>query len=226
MTVESLLRDRRTASDPISTVTAPRVAFQGELGAYGDEAIIQQWDGRATATPSASFEQVVTDVATGFADLGIVPVWNSIVGEIEAGIAAIRITKRARSTTQILGDIHLIVRHQLLGLRGSVLADIRSVASHPVALAQCTGFLRNHPWIEAVPSYDTAGAARQLATSGPPSAAAIAGCGAAKRYDLSILQTDVQDVADNVTQFLIIARTSGQALETGHHSGSTGHVRW
>lgn len=226
MTVESLLTHRRTASAPISTVTAPRVAFQGELGAYGDEAIIQQWHGQATATPSASFEQVIADVATGFADFGIVPVWNSIVGAIEAGVTAIRISKRARSTPQILGDIHLLVRHQLLGLRDTVLADVRSVASHPVALAQCTRFLRNHPWIEVVPSCDTAGAARQLATSGPPTATAIASCSAANRYDLAILQADIQDIPDNITQFLIIARTPDPALDTGHPAASTGNIRW
>jgi len=213
-------------SGPVTSVTAPRVAFQGELGAYGDEAIIQQWHGQATAVPSASFEHVVTDVATGFADLGIVPVWNSIVGTIEAGVTAIQIGKHGLSQTEILGDIRVTVEHQLLGLQGSILDDIRIVASHPVALAQCMSFLRNHPRMEVVPSYDTAGAARQLASSGLPTAAAIAGRHAAKRYGLSILHADVQDTPDNITQFLVVARTSDQPLTARQHAGSTGNARW
>lgn len=226
MTAKSSLTDCQQPYASISTIAAPRVSFQGELGAYGDEAIIQQWHGQATAVPSASFEHVITDVATGFTDFGIVPVWNSIVGEIKAGVAAIQIGKQTPFTIRVIGDIHVLVKHQLLGLQGSVSDDIRSVASHPVALAQCTSFLRNHPLIETIPSYDTAGAARQLATSGSPTASAIAGRHAAKRYGLSILQKDVQDVPDNVTQFLVVTRTGDPIVAARPRVVSTGNVRW
>lgn len=226
MTAKSSLTGCQQPYASISTIAAPRVSFQGELGAYGDEAIIQQWHGQATAVPSVSFEHVITDVATGFTDFGVVPVWNSIVGEIKAGVAAIQIGKQTPFTIRVIGDIHVLVKHQLLGLQGSVSDDIRSVASRPVALAQCTGFLRNHPLIETIPSYDTAGAARQLATSGSPTASAIASRHAAKRYGLSILQKDVQDVPDNVTQFLVVTRTSDPIVAARPRVMSTGNVRW
>lgn len=224
-----MIATRRTATRN-SSATEPgvdgiHVAFQGELGAYGDEAIAQCWQGDAVATPSASFEHVVADVAWGIVDFGIVPVWNSVVGDIAPGCAAVRLARTAPYGLVVRGDIHVVVRHQLLGLPGSRLVDIDTVASHPVALAQCGRFLAAHPAITPRPGYDTAGAARDLVMHGTRNVAAIAGRTAGERYGLIVLAGDIQDVPDNVTHFLILARpTRGGDAERLPRAGEI--IRW
>jgi prephenate dehydratase len=209
------------------------VAFQGELGAYGDQAIAQCWHGSAVPAPSASFEHVVADVAWSIADFGILPVWNSVVGEIAAGCAAVRLARSTPYGLVVIGDAHVVVRHHLLALPGSRMDDIRSVTSHPVALAQCGRFLAAHPKIAPTPGYDTAGAARDLArdlvTRETRDAAAIAGRIAAERYRLVILEADIQDVPDNVTHFLILAHPAHDSSTSRmpRASGLAGEVaRW
>jgi prephenate dehydratase len=183
-----------------------RVAFQGELGAYGDQAITQHWHGAATAVPAASFEHVVTEVAWGLSDYGIIPVWNTVVGDIATGCAAVRTAQSAAYGLIVAGDTHVVVRHQLLAVPGTSLDKITSVASHPVALAQCRSFFKRHPQILPHPFYDTAGAARDIAVRGDLKSAAIAGHAAAERYGLAVLCTDIQDIPDNVTHFLVLTR--------------------
>jgi len=201
------------------------VAFQGELGAYGDQAIAQRWHGGAIPAPSASFEHVVADVAWEIADFGILPVWNSVVGEIAAGCAAVRLAKSSPYGLIVIGDTHVVVRHHLLALPGSRIDDIQSVTSHPVALAQCGKFLAAHREIKPIRGYDTAGAARDLVMSGTRNAAAIAGRIAAERYGLVILAADIQDVPDNVTHFLILARP-GRKSDARHMPRVSEIVRW
>lgn len=191
-----------------------RVAFQGELGAYGDQAIVQHWHGRATGVPSASFEHVVAAVSWGLADYGILPVWNTVVGEIAVGCGTVRLAQRPPYGLVVVGDAHLVIRHQLLTQPGVQLGEIESVESHPVALAQCGRFFGMHPRIVPHEVYDTAGAARNIATHGTRTIAAIAGRAAADRYGLTILESDIQDVPDNVTRFFIIARRTNKDVDT------------
>lgn len=225
MKATSLSPHSLPGTTPTSQGETIHVAFQGELGAYGDQAILQHWRGAATPIPSASFEHVVADVAWGLADYGVLPVWNTVVGDVTTGCAAVRIGLRAPYHLTVLGDVHVVVRHHLLGLAGARLDEIRDVASHPVALAQCGRFLAAHPHIVVNSAYDTAGAARDLALSGPRSTAAIAGRIAAERYGLSILREDIQDVPDNVTHFLVLARAAHQGNSSATLR-SSGISRW
>ena len=185
-------------------------------------------DGPQHQFPSASFEHVVADVAWGLADYGILPVWNTVVGEIAPGCAAVRLGIRPPYHLAVRGDAYVVVRHQLLGLPGASFDDIESVASHPIALAQCGRFFGAHPHMAPTVT-DTAGAARDLATSGVRSAAAIASTIAADRYSLSVLREDVQDVPDNVTHFLVLARSAypanGSASPSGGSLDGEGHFR-
>jgi prephenate dehydratase len=219
----SVPRTQRRSGEPGATL---RVAFQGELGAYGDQAITQCWHGSATAAPSASFEDVVVDVAWGWVDYGIIPVWNTIVGDIKSGRDAVRLGQSAAYGLVAAGEIEVAVQHQLLALPGSTLDDLDRVESHPVALAQCSQFLIAHPRIAPHPVYDTAGAARNLATRqhAPETAAkparrrhasaAIAGRAAAERYGLVILAENIQDVPDNVTRFVVLAQAGNRPRRT------------
>lgn len=197
------------ASAPVSASPAViRVAFQGELGAYGDDAIAARWRGRAQSLPAASFADVIAAVADGAAELGVVPVWNTIVGDVIAGCEAVALGCGAAHALAVVDEVQVAVQHQLLAPAGATLEGVRTVVSHPTALAQCGAFLARHRWMTAQPVYDTAGAARELARWRTPAVAAVAGRSAAERYGLTVLASDIQDVPDNVTRFAVLARAS------------------
>jgi prephenate dehydratase len=178
-----------------------RVAYQGEPGAFGEEAIRAHFAERAAAVPCARFEDVGRLLLEGGVDLAFLPVENSIIGPIDE--AALVIERYALRTI----DEHVLrVRHCLLGLAGARVEGIRAVRSHPAAIAQCAGFLRAHAWMRALPVLDTAGAARQLARDRTPANAAIASRAAATLYGLRVLAADIQDAPDNRTRFAILER--------------------
>jgi prephenate dehydratase len=185
-----------------TTARKPRVAFQGERGAYGDEAIGSLWRGHAFPLASWGFDDVVRAVASGKADYGVLPVENAIVGAIAPTAAALR----SAPVLTVVDEITIEISHALLALPGATLAGIRSVASHPVALRQCGRFLERHPHLTPHASYDTAGAAREVAAHGRLDEAAIASVMAAERYRLSVIAEDVQDVPRNWTRFVVVAR--------------------
>lgn len=202
----------------------PRVAFQGELGAYGEEAIVQRWRGEATPVPSYTFGDVVTALGAARAEYAVLPVWNTVVGDVDPGLEAVR-AALALPTRPVMGDqIEVRIRHQLLAPHGTRLDDVVEAASHPVALAQCGAFFARHPHIERRDAYDTAGAARALAQSRTPRSAAIAGPLAAARYGLSVLATDIQDIAHTITRFVVLHRPSHSVAVDHGAIGRTTHV--
>lgn len=183
------------------------VAYQGEPGAFGEEAIIGYFGADAVdPTPMPTFPAVCAAVETGMADAGVLPLENSLAGTVGDALDAL-----AEGSLQVVGELLLPIRHQLLALPGVALADVVRVASHWQALSQCERFLAEHGW-EVVPSADTAGAARELASSGDRRAAAIASERAAERYGLAILGRDIQDESHNMTRFAVLARSAGQDL--------------
>lgn len=207
---------RESSWPPYGATAVVRVAFQGELGAYSHEAIVHRWRGDAQPVPAASFTDVLEVVANGSAEYGVIPVWNSVVGDVAAGRDAVLLGGTDAYGLAVVGDTHVVVRHQLLAPAGTSLDEIHTVESHPTALAQCGGFLARHPRITPKPVYDTAGAARELARWRTPGHAAIAGRRAAERYRLEVIASDIQDVPDNVTHFMVlapraVARRSGGA---------------
>lgn len=179
----------------------PRVAFQGELGAFSEEAVRAWFAGGAEPVPYREFKEVGEAVAKGAVDFGLLPVENSLAGTVTAAYDVL-----GRPELVVIGEVVRPVRHCLLGPAGAALEDVRRVLSHPVALAQCTRFLSAHPEIEAVAFYDTAGAAKEVAEMGHPGLAAIAARGAADRYGLDVLAEDIQDRSDNQTRFLVVGR--------------------
>jgi prephenate dehydratase len=188
----------------------PRVAFQGERGAYGDTAIETIWGTDALPLAAWSFDDVIAAVLAGKCDYGVLPVENTVVGRIAVVCDALAATEAGEVFTgEALAVIHEVtvpVRHALLGPVGATLSSITSVTSHPVALAQCGLFLRRHPRMVPHDSYDTAGAARDVAARGHRHEAAIAGIPAARRYHLTVLAEDIQDISDNQTRFVVVER--------------------
>lgn len=180
---------------------AARIGFQGEPGAFSEEAVGDLYGASVEAVPLRDFGDVGAAVTDGAVDAAVLPVENSIVGSV-APVYDLLATLPLR----VVGETVRRIRHCLLGVPGAVEDGVRRVLSHPVALAQCNAFLRGRPDIEAIAVYDTAGAARRVAESDDPSAAAIASRFAAERYGLRILVADIQDRGDNQTRFFAVVR--------------------
>lgn len=186
-----------TSADP----AAVRVAFQGELGAYSDEALRLFFGDAARPVPCRDFAIVGERVTAGEVDYGLLPIENSLAGSVVGSYDVLASTALA-----VVGEIVCPIHHCVLALPGVELAALRRVRSHPVALAQCRRWLAAHPQVEAVTWYDTAGAAQAVAEGGDAAEGAIASRLAAERYGLRVLASGVEDRPDNQTRFLVVTR--------------------
>ncbi len=186
--------------------TATRVAFQGDYGAYSDEVITHIWNGSAKSCPQYDFRSVIRKVRLGAAEFGVLPISNAIAGRVVESEAALA----EAHDLIVVKDILFPIRNCLLALPGTTLSSIRTVMSHPMALAQCTRFFSEHPHLTPVRGYDTGGSARQAASGRNPTQAAIAGRAAATRYGLAIILPNIDDISDNRTLFRVVTRKSRQ----------------
>ncbi len=174
------------------------VAFQGEHGAFSEEAIYQHFGKEVTTLPCRTFEEIFAAVEEGRATYGVLPVENAVAGSINKAYDLL-----LDHDLRVQGEIYLHVRHHLMAVPGTQLKDIRRVRSHPQALAQCEDFIAAHGW-HPVPWYDTAGSAKDLAEHPEPDLAVIASRLAAEMYGLEILAENIQDMRWNITRFFII----------------------
>jgi prephenate dehydratase len=176
-----------------------RVAFQGERGAYSEEALRSHF-GDTDVMPCPDLHAVFEAVSSSRAEAGLVPVENS-----EAGTIAETYDLLQAFTLHVTAEVELRVRHCLLALDGQPMEGIERVHSHPQALAQCDAFTRAHGW-KAVAEYDTAGSAKLVAERRMERAAAIASRVAARVYGLTILAEGIETNPSNTTRFLAIGR--------------------
>jgi prephenate dehydratase len=175
------------------------VAFQGELGANSHIAIDEVFP---SATPLAcpTFEDVFAAVTDGTAPLAMIPIENSLAGRVSDIYHLLPISGLA-----IVGEHFLPIRHQLLGIPGASLSDLRTVESHVMALGQCRRAIRRLGLTPLVAA-DTAGSAREVAAVADPARAAIASELAARTYGLEVLEANIEDADHNTTRFLVLAR--------------------
>ena len=179
-----------------------KVAFQGERGAFSEEAAVVALGPGIEPIPCRSFPEVFSAVAEGRATYGVIPIENSLTGSIHTNYDLL-----LAHDLHIVGETEIPIRHCLLALPGVRLAGIRRVLSHPQALAQCERTLRALlPRAELVPVYDTAGSALILRREGLRDAAAIAGRRAAEIYGMEVLVEDLADSPENYTRFLVLGR--------------------
>ncbi len=176
------------------------IAFQGEPGAYSQEAIYQHFGPQVSTVPCPDFESIFKAVEDGRATLGLLPVENSQAGSINQAFDLL-----LDHDLRVVGEVKLRVRHCLLAPPGTKPGDIKRVYSHYQALAQCERYLRTRGW-EAVVAYDTAGAARDLAAKPETGAAAIASALAGQTYGLEVLDSGIEDSHDNTTRFFLLGR--------------------
>jgi len=187
------------------------VAYQGEPGAFGEEAVLGWFGDHVTPVPVPTFGAVCAAVESGGSDAGVLPLENSLAGTVGDALDAL-----ATGSLVVVGEVLLPIRHHLLVIPGVDLREVRRVSSHWQALAQCERFLVSHDW-QAIPAADTAGAARELAAAGIPDLAAIASRRAAERYRLEVAAADIQDAEHNVTRFAVLV--AGHAAEVPEPAG-------
>ncbi len=182
------------------------VAFQGELGAYSELAVLEHFGQEISSFPCHTFEEVFVAVTEKSSSLGLIPIENSLAGSIHHNYDLM-----LHYNLHIVGEHYLRVSHCLLGLPGAKLEDIRVVRSHPQALSQCEANLK-HLGVEVIAEADTAGSARMVRERNDPHTAALASQRAAQINGLQILSENMEDNPANFTRFLILASQPHQAI--------------
>lgn len=176
-----------------------RVAFQGERGAFGEEAVERLLGAGVVAVPRPTFDALFSSVDEGVADCVVAPVENTLAGEV-ARVGELL----DESGMRVEGEVVLRISQCLIACRGATMAGVRTVESHPVALAQCGRFFEEHPHVSAVESDDTAAGVRRVVERGDTSRAALASERAARLYGGVVLRAHVEDSRENYTRFLLL----------------------
>ena len=194
----------------VTTPHRTKVAFQGELGAYSEDAIQMLYGAASEAVPFATYADVVAALLSGDVDDAVLPIENTLTGSVGETHDIIDKTGDLAAVGEIVVDVH----HCLMGPFGSSIDTVATVLSHSLALAQCANFFRAHPRIQTHGLFDTAAAAREVAQLGDPSFAAVASRAAAGRHALDVIVADIEDRHDNQTRFVALAREP-KAVDAG-----------
>ena len=181
-----------------------KIAFQGEPGANSDIAAREVYPD-CEPLPCATFEDALAAIQTGKAELGMIPIENSIAGRV-ADIHHLL----PHAKLHIVGEHFLPIHFNLMAPKGATLKTVKSVESHIHALGQCRRFIRKHNY-KAVIAADTAGAARHISETDDVTRAALAPMLAAKIYGLKVLAERVEDEDHNTTRFVILSRKQNHA---------------
>ena len=182
-----------------------RVAFQGERGAFSEEAARRILGEHIEPQPKREFDQMFEAVIRDEADCAVVPIENTLAGSVIKNYDLL-----VDYDLEIIGEIVLRVAHNLIAPKGVKIASLRKIYSHPVALAQCEDFLRKlrlqEPGLEVLPAYDTAGSVKLVMENGRRDEAAIASRSAATTYKAQILAEGIESNPQNFTRFFVMSR--------------------
>ena len=203
-----------------------RIAIQGELGSFHDQATSVLFAGADYDILSCdSFRRVFQSIEQGLTDLGVVAVENSLFGSIHETYDQLVKTKFS-----VIGETSLQIHQNLITQPGVELSQITKVLSHPAALDQCRNFLETHlPHAQLVEHADTAGAVAETAKSSSKHLSAIASVAAAELHHMHIIASDIEDELDNITRFIVIspkpqqiknANKASLILTTDHQPGA------
>jgi len=177
-----------------------RVAFQGEIGAYSEDAVYSFFGPSVEVKPCKNLSDVFESVEAGEAEYGAVPVENSIEGSVNQTYDLF-----LEHNLKVRGEIVLKIAHCLITNPKTDLDSIEVVYSHPQALAQCRGFLERLG-CEVIPTYDTAGSVKMMKEKGLLSAGAIASERAAEIYGMKVLTKEIADNPNNYTRFFVLSK--------------------
>ena len=191
-----LEKNRMTALKP-----EPMVAYQGVEASYGEEALCEYFGENTCRVHFPNFADVAEAVRSGKADFGVLPIENSSTGAIHEVYDVLK-----DSGCYIVGEKKLAVSHCLLGNEGTAIESLKEVYSHPQGFLQSGQFLKQHPDWKQVPYQNTAMSAKLVRDSGRRDIAAIGSARCAEAYGLTILKRKINDLLENHTRFIIIAR--------------------
>ena len=188
----------RSSSDALT------VAIQGEPGAFSHMAADHLFGPNIELVPTRSFDALFSAVVSGQANRAMVPVENTLAGSVQGNLD--RILQHALF---VVAETRVRIRLCLVAPPGRKLSEIRTAASHPVALQQCQSFFRSHAQMEPVAVYDTAGSIRDLMSGEAPYDAAIGSALAARIYGAETVEEEIEDDAENHTRFFAISAKAG-----------------
>lgn len=194
-----------------------RAAFQGERGAFSEQAARQLLGDRVGFLPCQRFEDVFRNLAKGEADAAVVPIENTLHGSVHENYDHL-----LHHDLPIVGETQVRIVHNLIAPPGIPFRRIRRVYSHPVALNQCLRFFADHPSIEREAYYDTAGSVKRVMEERAPDAAAIASDRAAEIYGAEILRRSIEDDRQNYTRFFLLRRPG----DVPKRRGALGKTAW
>jgi prephenate dehydratase len=180
-----------------------RVAFQGERGAFSEEAAVKLLGEEISLVPRPTFEAAFSAIADGAADYILAPIENSLAGPVHRSFDQL-----VDSKLNILAEVIIPIVHNLIAVPGAEFEEISVVESHPVALAQCEQFFSAHPRLKRIATEDTAGSVRDVVRSGDHTRAAIASRRAAETYGGAILREHLEDNRENYTRFLLLSESA------------------
>jgi prephenate dehydratase len=186
-----------------------RVAFQGERGAFSEDAAVKLLGEDIELVPRQTFTALYASLNDRVADYLLAPVENSIAGPVKASLDLLH-----ESRLLIIDEITIPVLQQLIACPGVRFSEIDEVQSHPMALAQCGRFLAEHPDLRQIESDDTAGSVAEILRRGDLHRAAIGGKRAAALYGGVIIRENIQDDRDNFTRFVLLSNSTEKEFES------------
>jgi prephenate dehydratase len=175
------------------------IAFQGERGAFSEEAARKLLGPAVEVLPCQRFEDVFRGLKEGRAAGAVVPIENTLAGSVHENYDHL-----VNFELPIVGETSVRIVHHLMAPKGVTFSQIRRVFSHPVALNQCLDFFARNPQIERIPHYDTAGSAKMVTEQGLSDAGAIASAVAAEIYGARILRRSIESDRQNYTRFFLL----------------------
>ena len=177
-----------------------RIAFQGERGAFSEEAALKLLGSDIALVPCGTFDATFSAIEDGLADYVLAPMENSLAGSVHRSFDLL-----VESGLHIVGEVIIPIAHNLIAPPGATFEGLISVASHPVALAQCERFFATYTALKRIPAEDTAGSVRDIMRAGDKKRAAIASGRAAELYGAAILREHLEDDRENYTRFFLLA---------------------
>ena len=177
-----------------------KIAFQGEKGAYSESAVYKFFGESVEVKPCRDLAEAFESVDKQETQFGVVPVENSLEGSVNQTYDLF-----LKYDLKVCGEVIIRVSHCLVANIETTLKQVKTIYSHPQALAQCRNFLERSGW-ELIPTYDTAGSAKMLKEKALKDAAAIASEKAAELYGLKILAREIEDTPNNYTRFFVLSK--------------------
>ena len=192
--------EREQAMSNNAERTSLRVAFQGERGAFSEEAAVKLLGEAVHLVPRPTFESLFAAIDEGVADRLLAPIENSLAGSVHRSYDLL-----VESSLHIEAEVVIPITHNLVACPGATFEQLKTVESHPVALAQCERFFAAHAHLKRIATEDTAGSVRGVISRNDLTRAAVAGRRAAEIYGGLVLRERLEDHAENYTRFILLS---------------------